>query len=53
MSPHLHYQIDDINSGYSIDPYLFLGAQWRQLSGADMERFVHRVELCDRLMSRE
>ena len=50
-SPHLHYQIDDANSGYSIDPYLFLGETRRELSGSELTRFQSLVNRCDRLMS--
>ncbi|MBN1435212.1 M23 family metallopeptidase [Candidatus Fermentibacterales bacterium] len=50
-SPHLHYQIDDSQSGYSIDPYIFLGHQRRRLTGPELSDFQARAEILDGLMS--
>lgn len=50
---HLHYQINDNNTGYSIDPYLFLGSYRRQLSEEDMIRFLDHVRLYDSFLNGE
>ncbi|MBD3369288.1 peptidoglycan DD-metalloendopeptidase family protein [Candidatus Fermentibacteria bacterium] len=46
-APHLHYQIDDSNSGYSIDPHLFHGYHRRSLEGSDLEAFRAFRDSCE------
>jgi outer membrane murein-binding lipoprotein Lpp len=49
-APHLHYQINDRNSGYAVDPYIFHGCHRRSLPEGDMDGFRDMRDLCDSLM---
>lgn len=46
-APHLHYQINDSGSGYSIDPYLFHGYHRRELVGNELETFRAFRDSCE------
>jgi hypothetical protein len=49
-APHLHYQINDLSSGYPVDPYIFHGCHRRSLTPEDMEGFEALRGRCDRMM---
>ncbi len=49
-APHLHYQINDLTSGYPVDPYIFHGYHRRRLTDGDMEGFAALTERCGRIM---
>ena len=47
---HLHYQINDLSSGYPVDPYIFHGSHRRSLTDGDMEGFREFQSRCEMLM---
>ena len=49
-APHLHYQINDLSSGYPVDPYIFHGCHRRSLAEGDMDGFAELRDRCDRMM---